>query len=119
MGIAPSGNYACQITDQALEGIPNVVKSVDDALCEDRGRDPKALIATIEHVLLAFRKHGIIASAKKLHVGSSDEFGDSIIVGGAEGVQITLDPQRIKVLREIRQPHHPLQSILNISKKTL
>ena len=101
MGLAPSGNYACQITDQALEGIPNVVKSVDDALCEDRGRDPKALIATIEHVLLAFRKHGIIASAKKLHVGSSD------------------DPQRIQALREIRRPRYPLQSILNISKKTL
>ena len=102
MGLAPSGNYACQITDQALEGIPNVVKSVDDALCEDRGRDPKALIATIEHVLLAFRKHGIIASAKKLHVGSSAEFGDAIIVGEADGVQITPNRQRIHALWEIR-----------------
>ena len=38
------------------------MKSVDDALCEDKGLGPYALTATVEEVLKAFRKRGIIAS---------------------------------------------------------
>ena len=43
MGLAPSGDYAFQITDQAVEGISNVFKSVDDALVQDAGGGPSAL----------------------------------------------------------------------------
>ena len=87
MGLAPSGDYACQITDQAVEGMNNVVKSVGDALLQDAGRGPKAVIETLEEVFTSFRKHGIIASSKQLVVGSKVEYGDSIIIGGPDGCQ--------------------------------
>ena len=102
MGLAPSGDYTCQITDQAVEGISNVVKSVDNALVQDAGTGPRALITSLEEVLMSFRKHVIFASAKKLCVGSRVEFGDAIIIGGPEGVKIVPNPQRIQALCEIR-----------------
>ena len=69
MGLAPSGDYACQITDQAVDGIRNVVKSVDEALLQDTGAGPRAVIATLEEVFMSFRKHGIIASSKSYASG--------------------------------------------------
>ena len=53
---------------------------------------------------MSFRKHGIIASSKKLCVGSRVKFGDAIIIGGPDGVKIVPNPQRIQALREIRRP---------------
>ena len=69
-----------------------------------REEGPRAVIATLEEVFTSFRKHGIIASSKKLFVGSKVEFGDAIIIGGSEGVKIVPNPQRIQALREIRRP---------------
>ena len=54
MGLAPSGDYACCLTDQALEKVKNVIKSVDDALCEDKGWGPYGLVGIVEEVLKAF-----------------------------------------------------------------
>ena len=79
MGLAPSGDFACCLTDQALSEVEDVIKSVDDALCEDKGRGPYQLTATVEEVLKAFSKYGIIASSKKLIIGNSVEFGDVVI----------------------------------------
>ena len=56
----------------------NTMKSVDDSLCEDKGLGPYPLTATVEEVLKAFRKYGIIASSKKLVMGHSIEFGDAV-----------------------------------------
>ena len=62
------------------------------------------MITSLEEVFISFRKHRIIASAKKLCVGSRVEFGDAIIIGGPEGVKIVPNPQRIQALPEIRRP---------------
>ena len=102
MGLAPSGDYACCLTVQALEGIGNVIKSVDDALCEDKGYGPYKLVATVEEVLRAFRKYGIIASSKKLIIGNSVEFGDAVICGSSEGVTIAQNMSRISAIRDMR-----------------
>ena len=62
------------------------------------------MIETLEEVFTSFGKHGIIASSKKLVVGSKVEFGDAIIMGGPEGVKIVPNPQIIQALKEIRRP---------------
>ena len=103
MGLAPSGDFACYHTDEALKEVENMMKSVDDALCEDKGMGPQALTDTVEKVLRAFRKYGIIASSKKLVMGHSVEFGDTFITGEADGVKITPNVARIKVIREMRR----------------
>ena len=62
MGLTSSGDFTCADTDKALEDIEGVQKSVDDALCEDRGCGSTALTAKVEEVLQSLRNYGIIAS---------------------------------------------------------
>ena len=66
---------------------------------------PYALTATVEEVLKAFRKRGIIASSKKLVMGHSVEFGDAVVSGGKNGVTITPSISRIKAIWNMRRPN--------------
>ena len=77
---------------------------MDDVLCEDKGGGPKALTAKVEEVLQSLRKHGIIASSKKLEMGSTIAFGDCIIEGKEEDISITPDPERIRAVIVAREP---------------
>ena len=60
----------------------------------------------MEEVLESFRKHGIIASAKKLAIGSKLEFGDFIIEGKEDGITITPNPDRIRAVMAAREPRN-------------
>ena len=81
-----------------------MIKSVDDALCEDKGYGLYKLAATVKEVFWAFRKFGIIASSKKLIIGNSVEFGDAVITGNSDGVTIGPNMPRIVAIRNMRRP---------------
>ena len=104
MGLTSSGDFTCGETDKALEGIEGVQKSVDDALCEDRGGGPIALTEKMEEVLQSLRNYGIIASSKKLEMGSKVAFSDCVIEGKVDGISITPDPERIRAVVGAREP---------------
>ena len=61
-------------------------------------------MGTVEEVLKAFRKYGIIASAKKLVMGNSIEFGDAVIKGNSQGVSIIPNVARLEAMVNIRRP---------------
>ena len=103
MGLISSGNFTCEKTDKAIENMEGVHKSVDDVMCEDKGGGKVALVGKVEEVLQRFRKHGIIASAKKLGKGPKLEFGDFIVEGKEEGVIITPNPDRIRAVMAARE----------------
>ena len=44
MGMISSGDFTCEKTDEAIEDIDGVHKSVDDVLCEDKGEGEEAIV---------------------------------------------------------------------------
>ena len=102
MGMAP--DFAYCMTDHALREEEDTLKSVDDALCKDKGLGPQALTATVEEVLKAFRKHEIIASIKNLVMGHSVECGDAVVQGSQEGVTLIRNMYGINAIRNMRRP---------------
>ena len=89
MGYSSSGNWTCKKTDIAVEGKEGTHKSFDDVLTEVETK--KHMVGKVEDVLVEFRKHGIIASKKKLKLGQKVAFGQFIVEGTEEGVRITPD----------------------------
>ena len=53
----------------------------------------------------SIKKYGIISLSKKLAMGNTLEFGDAILHGTQNGVQITPNPERIRAVREIIAPN--------------
>ncbi len=113
MGLNPSGDWWCRKSDEAIAGLPGVLKLVDDilvhapSLVELRGR--------IRGVLQRCRAHGIVLSKKKFEVGRSVHFaGHNVTDGG-----IKPDEERLGAISEFPTPHdtHQLRSFLGLANQ--
>ena len=67
-----SGDFWCRVSDEALAGLPGVVKLIDDIAIY--GSNYEELFARVEAVLQRCQEHGITLSRKKLEVGPSITF---------------------------------------------
>ncbi len=83
MGLSPSGDWWCQRSDEALAGLPGVLKLVDDLLVQAPTKEE--LLQRIRQVLQRCQQHGMILSKRKLEIGQEVSFAGHII--GADGVR--------------------------------
>ena len=80
-GPGPGRDFACNEMDKAIKDIKDTPKCINNGFCEDKGTGPEALTVNVDKVLKSFWKHGFIASAKKLAMDNTIEFGGAIIHG--------------------------------------
>ena len=98
MGLSPSGDWWCQRSDEALAGLPGVLKLVDDILVQAATKEE--LLQRIRQVLQRCRQHGMILSKKKLEIGQEVSFAGHIV--GADGVRP--DPVRLDAISNFPTP---------------
>ena len=100
MGMASSSDEWCRRSDQAVHGLPDVLKLVDDILVQ--GTDYEDLFEKLEAVLQRCREHNITLSLKKLEVGEKVNFAGFQV--SAEGVQPL--PERTEAIRSFPRPEN-------------
>lgn len=83
MGLSSSSDEFCRRTDEALVGLPGLVKVVDDILV--MGRDRKDLEEKLDNVLRACARHRITLSKDKFEVGTKVKFAGYVI--SADGIR--------------------------------
>lgn len=77
MGLSPSSDLDCFLTDWELEGLVGTFKSVDAILIQASSLE--LFEERIHKLLLNLRKHNIMISKSKFVVGSTLEFGGYLI----------------------------------------
>ena len=111
MGLNASSDEFCLRTDQALKGIPGMVKLVDDILIF--AEDEDTLYRRVREVLQRCRSHGITISRKKLQIGREVPFAGYVVSG--EGVRP--DPERTEAISQFPRPQSrtELRSFLGLA----
>ena len=105
MGLCASGDEWCRRSDDAVAGLPGVLKLVDDILIH--GRTLEELFERIENVLEACNKHNIALSRKKFKIGKEAIFaGFHISKGGIRPTEARIEAIKLfpvpKDLRRLR-----------------
>ena len=101
--MSPSGDWCCHWTDIALEGVSGAYKSVEDIIIQ--AKDMKQLEERLDQLFVRLKKYNIVASCKKIVIGSSVEYG-GYIVGSINGESPTCGPNsdRLQAIRDIERP---------------
>ena len=89
MGLNASSDEFCRRSDQAIEGLPYLLKIVDDILIF--APDQETLFQRMREVLQHCREHRITISKKKLQVGDSIKFAGFMVT--KDGVKP--DPEKV------------------------
>ena len=113
MGLAPSGDFFCFKTDMAFQGLPWMLKMVDDGLIQ--APTPEILLERLKVVLERCRMHGIKLSTSKLQWGQQIKFAGFTI--SSEGVKP--DPSKVSAIREFPDPKNTtdLRSFLGLANQ--
>jgi len=98
MGLSASSYTFCARSNAALQGLPGVLKLVDDILIQ--ASDPDELESRIRSVLSRCRKYGITLSASKADLGSMVIFAGLEISPGMARPH----PDRLKAVAEFPTP---------------
>jgi Reverse transcriptase (RNA-dependent DNA polymerase). len=98
MGLNTSSDEFCCQTDKAVEGLPWLLKIVDDMLVQ--APDLKTLFVRLEEVLMRCRQSGIKISLSKLEVGKKLKFAGFIVSG--DGVRP--NPEKLAPVAEFPAP---------------
>ena len=98
MGLNTSSDEFCCRTDKAVEGLPWLLKIVDDMLVQ--APDLPTLYERLEVVLQRCRRSGIKISLAKLEVGTSIKFAGFIVSG--DGVRP--NPEKLAAVAEFPAP---------------
>lgn len=99
MGLISAGDEYCRRTDQALAGLPNVVKVVDDLLLFDETFD--AHVNNLKSLLQRCREHRITLSVEKFKFAERELTWAGYVVqqGG-----ISIDPAKTAALADFPRP---------------
>ncbi len=113
MGLSPSGDWWCQRSDEALAGLPGVLKLVDDILVQAPTKEE--LLQRIRQVLQRCQQHGMILSKRKLEIGQEVSFAGHIV--RANGVRP--DPVRLDAISNFPTPTYvtALRSFLGLANQ--
>ncbi len=113
MGLNPSGNWWCHKSDEAIAGLPGVLKLVDDILVH--APSLVKLHGRIRRVLQRCRAHGIILSRKKFEIGRRVHFAGHNVTEGC----IKPDEERLGAISEFPTPQdkHQLRSFLGLANQ--
>ena len=98
MGLALAGDEFCRWTDNALEGLPYLLKIVDDMLIQ--APTMAILRSHLHEVLTRCRKAGIKLSLSKMDYGSRLKFAGFVV--SDKGV--TADPDKVSAIRDFPTP---------------
>ena len=98
MGLSSSSDEWCRRSDEAIKGIDNCRKIVDDIIVY--GPTEQELLKTLRQILERCRSLHITISNRKFKVDSTVKFAGSIV--SEEGVKP--DPDKIKAIREFPTP---------------
>ena len=98
MGLNCSGDEFCRRSDDAIRGLPGVIKLVDDILVY--ASNYAELFERVENVLRRCTEHNITLSRKKVEIGDKVTFAGFDVSG--EGHSPTAD--RIKAITEFPTP---------------
>ena len=98
MGMSSSSDIFCMKTDEALRGLPGLIKLVDDLLVV--APDVETLGKRVEAVLLRCREHRITVSESKLHIAERVKFAGFIISN--KGIEP--DPDQIAAILALAPP---------------
>ena len=98
MGLNSAGDEFCRWTDQAFEGIPYLLKIVDDMLIQ--ASSIEMLVERVVEILLRCRKSGIKLSLSKMEWGSSIKFAGFLV--SSDGVKA--DPDKVSAIRDFPTP---------------
>ena len=77
MGLSCSSDEFCRRSDQIIEGLPGVMKLVDDILIQ--APDLKTLESRIGLLIDRCKKHNFTLSRRKLEIGEAVEFAGQIV----------------------------------------
>jgi hypothetical protein len=98
MGLSSSSDAWCYRSDEAVAGLPGVLKLVDDILVQADTVDQ--LIERVSNVLQRCREHKITISKKKLEYGQSVTFAGFRV--GSTGIQP--NPDMTRAIRDFPTP---------------
>jgi len=98
MGLNASSDEFCRRTDEALEGLPGVLKLVDDILIH--ASSAEQLHERISSVLHRCREHRITLSRKKFLIGDEVKFAGFIVSSSG----IRPDPEKTTAIRDFPTP---------------
>jgi len=99
MGLISAGDEYCRRTDEALGGLPNIVKSVDDILVF--GDNEQGHLNDVRQFLLKCRENKITLSRKKFVIGVEKCSWGGFTVSG-EGV--AADPAKVSAISDFPRP---------------
>ena len=103
MGLSASGDEFCRKTDQAIEGLENTHKLVDDVLIE--GSSEEELCKHTEEFLKRARDADITISRSKIQAGSKVKFAGFLIEAqDGEPPKIMPLPEKLAAIRDFPEP---------------
>ena len=113
MGMNNSSDVFCARTDEIFDGVPDILKIVDDTLIQARTR--KDALAILRDVLQRCKKGNLTLSRDKLRMGQELPFAGFII--GKHGVKA--DPKRTDAIRLFPPPKDQtgLRSFLGLAQQ--
>ena len=98
MGLSASSDEWCRRSDEAIQGIPNVLKLVDDILVHNHSVN--SILNSVESLLIACVKSNLKLSRKKVKYGDNVKFAGFIVT--RDGLKP--DPARLVSLRQFPTP---------------
>ena len=103
MGLSSAGDEYNRRGDQALEGLENTRKLVDDVLVHDTSKDIQDHERRVRHFLDRCREAGITLNPSKFTFGAPEvKFAGYIV--GREGIKA--DPEKIEALTKFPKPQN-------------
>ena len=113
MGLSASSDEWCRRSDEAIAGLPGVMKLVDDIIV--MAPTLEVLEDRMKTVLERCRQFRITISRKKFKIGQEVKFGGHII--SAQGVKA--DPDKTKAIRDFKTPGNitDLRSFLGLANQ--
>ena len=112
-GLCSSGDEFCTRSDEALAGLPNVIKLVDDILIQ--ASTMEELIASLKAVFQRCRERQITLARKKVMVGEEVNFAGFTV--SADGVRP--DPKMVAGIADMAPPTNTseLRSFLGLAQQ--
>ena len=114
MGLCSTGDEYCRRGDQALQGLKNVQKVVDDSILFDEDLDEH--LKNVRKYLEMCRESGITLNKKKAHIAE-----EKVTFAGYEvdGEGVKADPKKIKAIQQFPQPKNltDLRSFLGLANQ--
>ena len=98
MGLSASSDEFCYRSDQIVQGLPGILKLVDDILVFAATEDE--LLSRIKLLLDRCRQHGLTLSRKKIQIGSSVDFAGYKVT--ADGIMP--DSNKVAAIRNFLKP---------------